>query len=66
MAVVSLAYANNLYGWLEATQRIEKDNLAIDNNKVEHIVIDEVKEENIIANTEKIDETEGKNIEKII
>ena len=66
MAVVSLAYANNLYGWLEAAQRIGKDNLAIDNNKVEHIVIDEVKEENIIANTEKIVETEEKNIEKII
>lgn len=97
MAVVSLAYANNLYGWLEwkrrienmstfsmresmpianyqecfnyekerlerleAAQRIEKNNLAIDNNKVEHIIVDEVKEENIIANTEKIVETEEK------
>ena len=51
---------------LEAAQRIEKDNLAIDNNKVEHIVIDEVKEENIIDNIEKIVETEEKNIEKNI
>ena len=51
---------------LEAAQRIEKNNLAIDNNKVEHIVIEEAKEENIIANTENIVETDEKNIEKII